>query len=1756
MSQQNKNDFNDPHVRRSRDRLLAFCCALLTLVSGFLANVSGPPAAPVDGVTLVQETPALGPWQYPSNSVFYSMEADDFSLLRDGSFELRSDNRPGGLSQGYLEACLKLTPPVPFTVEPLGKGAFRVVLENGRAIPRTQVELPPDPFQSYPPDPFKAWIEPRLAARVVTEEGNGGAPVDRPFRVEFSAPVDLDGPLQRDPAFTPLTFSPELPCSLETSPDAITITPNGVMPYAAEYSIFVSAELKGVEGQSFPADQECVFSTENQDFSLIMTNQNITTTRPEEKIYMEYQLDTAGRGSRPGEVTLYSIDGGSSAAFAAYLAFLESMPLPEVVYDNDTYNQRSYNYQTAPGAVPPESLTELDSWKGDFPEGLSTVDFDNPGPGFYILRTTILDAKTQEPFTWYKPVQVATPSVYMQSAKGNTLFWLNDGQTGEALSGYTIRFLHGDFASELSSAVTEADGSAILSLPKPMWQADESRSGAAPGEQMYLFTGFPNESASMTPEEAQRRNQLSTVFVIYDRQGTPVYADTTASLSELDLLSNRYYSFLYLDRALYRPTDEIHFWGYLKPYAHNPAPTPQSLTVRFDPAGLDQRITVPVAADGTYEGVIRLDRVVSAEYQVVVEYDVSEIENQLRSNYYRSFGQMTEEQDTRTLDFQWIEVNEFQKPSYIIETVTDKPIYYWGDEISVTISPTFFDGTPAPHMPLECSVWSPSTGNLTATTTVETDETGKAVYKFHAGDSLRFDTDQTWTPKRAYFYVKIVSEGENVTTRGHYNYVPGNYAIRTKVTLDEQDNARLTLLANHISLEAIHSQEDLEGLVGESYVGDEPDSRFDIFLGEPADITLTTELNLEYCRPYDGTYDEKYYDYTIQTRTLSVDVKNGRALIMNLANVQRRPETYLYVSADTTYTAQGCTIAAFDSTYNGFARFDTMDDAILKGYSFNVYSGGESAPVQKRDRYMLMDSLEAGMGDAMRFALCLDGRELPNPGGKLLYTVLQDEIVEHGVVHGNLTLTQKPAYANSMMLVAAYFDGKEVYPVVNCEISFKKESVRLNIEASADKEAYLPGDQVRLRAKVTDAAGNPVSASLCFSVVDEAVFALREQYFELLNELYGEMTFYNNFVNKYTTRTGDIDPYNIGGDGGKGDGDNLLAYDVFRKNFKDTALFYPVKSDARGEASVSFTLPDNLTSWRVTTLAVDNAPMGGQSRSQVITSLPFFVKPVISAKYMAGDEISMLIKGHGSALEEDSMVDYTVAIRGNGVEDIKTYHQKAHEAVTVSFGKLPEGDYVVTSTGTLGQRRDTVELPLSVIHNNLELTVHQSFDPKLPVSFPASRYPVAVTLYNADFQTYYDCVNALSYYYCNVLDQRMARYISKQALLRTCTEEELPAYLRAYDDLSVYQRDNGGIGWYITDNGWAEDGADPVLTAWSMLTAPEQFSEERARRYLLDVAGDSSMKPLQQAAALAGAAALDSAAAQTIRQRLQDEGASLKETLWYGIGLACAGDADGARAIYDQTVVPMLDTRGGVVRMTGIGKQWENDEASALAWVIATQLGLPDADGFAGYFTQGAGWLGDALLACAVYVQKYPLTPSPLRFTYRGGSVSGEIDLSASGSKTLTFDSTSLEGLQFIDAPDGVAGLAYYVGEPDEANMTPAENFTISKEVKPVEGGKYLNTLTLSFAKEAPYGYYGVSDWIPSNSRLHSVKQDSWQRFSHMQEGQKIYFELYHTQNDGETRTISYYTQRAYDTEAVQDRTYFICAENGEISYTERGMFQ
>ena len=66
-------------------------------------------------------------------------------------------------------------------------------------------------------------------------------------------------------------------------------------------------------------------------------------------------------------------------------------------------------------------------------------------------------------------------------------------------------------------------------------------------------------------------------------------------------------------------------------------------------------------------------------------------------------------------------------------------------------------------------------------------------------------------------------------------------------------------------------------------------------------------------------------------------------------------------------------------------------------------------------------------------------------------------------------------------------------PVGDHRLAFVQPADELKIEATADATVYKPGQDARIRFRVTNARNEGVQAALGLQVVDEAVFALAEK---------------------------------------------------------------------------------------------------------------------------------------------------------------------------------------------------------------------------------------------------------------------------------------------------------------------------------------------------------------------------------------------------------------------------------------------------------------------------------------------------------------------------------------------------------------------------------------------------------------------------------------------------------------------------------------
>jgi hypothetical protein len=82
-----------------------------------------------------------------------------------------------------------------------------------------------------------------------------------------------------------------------------------------------------------------------------------------------------------------------------------------------------------------------------------------------------------------------------------------------------------------------------------------------------------------------------------------------------------------------------------------------------------------------------------------------------------------------------------------------------------------------------------------------------------------------------------------------------------------------------------------------------------------------------------------------------------------------------------------------------------------------------------------------------------------------------------------------------------------------------------------------------------------------------------------------------------------------------------------RKNFNETAFFFPaLLTDAQGNVSFSFTIPEALTQWKLMTFAHDKQLASGYSEKTVITQKPLMVQPNAPRFVREGDRMELVTK--------------------------------------------------------------------------------------------------------------------------------------------------------------------------------------------------------------------------------------------------------------------------------------------------------------------------------------------------------------------------------------------------------------------------------------------------------------------------------------------------------------------------------------------------
>lgn len=377
-----------------------------------------------------------------------------------------------------------------------------------------------------------------------------------------------------------------------------------------------------------------------------------------------------------------------------------------------------------------------------------------------------------------------------------------------------------------------------------------------------------------------------------------------------------------------------------------------------------------------------------------------------------------------------------------------------------------------------------------------------------------------------------------------------------------------------------------------------------------------------------------------------------------------------------------------------------------------VWSTGEiedgSSDPNMQGLDIVLDKKTYSAGDKAR-VLILTNR----PGVTALVTVEGSRIYDSRTVKlsGKSTLVEIPIKANYKpnfyVSVCGVYHKNFLRAEKGAKVSIKSEALNIWIEPS--RKIYKPAQKADYRLKVTDSNGKPVSSELSVGVVDEAIYAIEpESTTPILDYFYAHrenaVQTYDSFPQIYLS-----DPDKAGAPL-----QNEPMKIRVRKRFLDTAYWGPsVITDSKGEARVSFDLPDNLTTWRATVRGVSADTLCGQATNTVIARQPLLVRLELPRFLVQGDRsvltavvhnytgrdqrVRVRIRAPRLKVEDD--IERNVLVRNDGSEridwqvsapkpgafavDVRAEGETAGDAVQLDLPVKPRGEENSTSTAAV-----------------------------------------------------------------------------------------------------------------------------------------------------------------------------------------------------------------------------------------------------------------------------------------------------------------------------------------------------------------------------------------------------------------------------------------------------------------------------------------
>ncbi|MFZ5449785.1 MAG: alpha-2-macroglobulin family protein [Thermodesulfobacteriota bacterium] len=216
---------------------------------------------------------------------------------------------------------------------------------------------------------------------------------------------------------------------------------------------------------------------------------------------------------------------------------------------------------------------------------------------------------------------------------------------------------------------------------------------------------------------------------------------------------------------------------------------------------------------------------------------------------------------------------------------------------------------------------------------------------------------------------------------------------------------------------------------------------------------------------------------------------------------------------------------------------------------------------------------------------------------------------------------------------------------VNLPVRQEVETLKIQISPGVADLKAEPGASVTLDFTVLNAKGDGVEAEMAVAVVDEAVLALtgfKTPTLESLSEFDRPLGVFTGELRSFLVHQ---TPFYLSKNepltGGGGLSEEMMS--KLRKRFDAVAFFNPrVRTDAQGKTQVSFTLPDNLTTYRIYTVVLDKGSRFGSGERPLLAAKDFYLEPGMPSFFTKGDTFKFQVAAF-NATNDQGPVQFSAA---------------------------------------------------------------------------------------------------------------------------------------------------------------------------------------------------------------------------------------------------------------------------------------------------------------------------------------------------------------------------------------------------------------------------------------------------------------------------------------------------------------------------------